>query len=473
LSAPDRERWTGRLALAALYLAGALHWALFLSPPREPLRGPAFVVEDWPKERLYLTVLQQAVSEVRVPLYVSRPIHTRKFMALPEVPWSPQLVLLRVVDPGGFVVLHVLLLHTAGFAGCLLLRRRYALSLVPFSFLYLLLHFNGHLTAHLAVGHSMWAGHLLLPLFLAALFALVETRGGAAARGLALVLFAVVLQGGFHLFVWCLTALLLAAAFGRGLRRAALAAAGWSLALAACRLVPAAFLMNRKEQEFVSGFPSLRELALGLLAIRGAGEPHAGGAFGALGWWEYDTYVGAAALAWLVVFGLVRARGSGSPAGHAALDAPVALLALLALGDLYAPLNASGIPLLAAERVSSRFLILSVAIVGVRAALAMQRWLDAGPRRPARLAWTAALLATAIALGAHSREWRVPHLERSLQPRRAHPAIEIVEQPEALRGEREAAYEASVPLAAAFSILALAALGWRHARRRRSRAAPA
>jgi len=154
------------LALAFLYLTGVVHWLLFFNLASAAFRGPSFSVEDWPKEYRYYSILQQAVRGDRVPFYVSRPIHTRKFLALPEVSWSPQLLLLRFMPVGAFVVANTLLLYSAGFAGLLLIRRRYSLGLLPFAFLFAIFAFNGHVTAHLAVGHSMWVGYFLLPFVL-------------------------------------------------------------------------------------------------------------------------------------------------------------------------------------------------------------------------------------------------------------------------------------------------------------------
>ena len=289
-------------------------------------------------------------------------------MALPELSWSPQIALLRVVDVPAFFALNTVLLFAAGFAGCLALRRRYELSFTPFALLVMVALLNGHLAAHLGVGHSMWTGAFLLPWV--AVFAL-ELAGGPRSRRatllLALVLFAILLQGSFHVFVWCLMLLGLMAAFEPRARRAALAAGAWAVALGACRLLPAAAALGgRREQPFLSGYPTPLVLLEALVRVRTAAEPPRGGRFDALGWWEYDAFVGAAALVWLLWFGVYRrgasgARSSARPPDRRCAAArpgrPLAVLALLSLGDLYYPINASGIPLLAAERVSSRFLL--------------------------------------------------------------------------------------------------------------------
>ncbi len=233
----SRGQWRRILMIVALYLGGLAHWALFFGTLAEPLRGPTFTREDWRKEYRYASVLQQAVRQGAVPYYISRPIHTRRFLALPEVTWSPQVVLLRILEPGPFVLANTWLLYSVGFLGLVALARRLRLGTLPFVFVFLLFFLNGHVTAHLAVGHSMWAAHFLLPWFCLAVLALAEEpTPGRAPLAVALVLFAMLLQGGFHLFVWCVMLVGLLGLFDRRKLRAVAEALVWAAALAALPL---------------------------------------------------------------------------------------------------------------------------------------------------------------------------------------------------------------------------------------------
>lgn len=449
-----------RLGLAGLFLAGVLHWMLFLGTPGELLRGPTFTHEDWPKELHYLEVLQQAVREGRVPFYISRPIHTRKFLALPEASWSPQALFLRWIEPGPFVLLNTLILFSLGFAGCLLLKRRLGLSFPSFAFFFLLFAFNGHITAHLAVGHSMWSGYFLLPFFFLFALDLVEARSRRAPLLLAVVLFGLSLQGALHIFTWCVLLLLLLAAFDRARAGAVFEALLWAFALSACRLVPAYFLMNRKEQTFISGIPSLPDLWHALLSLRGFAEPRRGGFFGDLNWWELDTYLGPVGVGLLLVFALRRWR-AGPSRPCFGLGGPLAVLAVLSLGDLYAVINVLPLPLLNAERVSSRFLVVPVLGLALVAAVEMDRWWQQPRRSLAKAGLGLALVALAASLAVHSARWRIERLRTELSPRPPSPPISIVAQPKALHGTREIAYELSVGASAAVSALALLAWGIR------------
>ncbi len=458
-------RWRRLALVGALYLGGLVHWALFFGTPAAPLRGPTFTREDWRKEYRYASILQQALQQRTVPYEISRPIHTRRFLSLPEVNWSPQILLLLGLEPGPFLLANTCLLYTAGFAGLLLLAKRLGLGTLPFVFLFLFFFLNGHLTAHLAVGHSMWAAHFLLPWFCLALLELTsDPSSRRAPLAVALSLFAILLQGGFHLFVWCAMLVGLVGLFERGRLRVVLEALLFAGALGLCRLAPAYFLLDRKDQAFLSGFPSLGALWRGLVRVVPADAPLAGGRFGELNSWEYDHSVGLVGLVWLLYFGVYRAvRGPRRPA-HGVL-APLAVMALLALGDLYAPWNALPIPLLSAERVSSRLLLLPLVFLALFSARRMQEWLDERPGLPRRALGAAVALALGVSLLAHSRLWRIEAIEPALRERHGNLAIGIDPLPVPLAGA-ELAYVTTVRLSALASLVALAVLAGVWVRRR-------
>ena len=452
--------------LTALFGLGVLHWLYvfgFLTPG---FPGMSFTVADWPKEVRYYVALQQALMDGRIPYYVSKSIQdTRKFLANPEVPWSPDLLLLRFCGLWVFLALKVLLWYAAGFAGLVKVRRRYGLSLLPFTFLFLLFSFNGHIVAHLAIGHSMWTAYFLLPFVFLYFDELLETRASAAPLKLALVFFLMLLQGALHVFVWCVLLLLLAVAFHRRAWKPMLETMAWTAGLAACRLVPAAVvLFGKVDALFISGYPSAADLLAALAWVRPITYPRQGGLFGTLNWWEYDAYLGVVGLAWLLWFGVVlRFRG---PDGRrfTVLEGPLAVLAVLSFDDLYAVINRLGLPLLSGERVSSRLLIVPLVFLMVMAAARMQRVLETCPRRRLLSAVAAAAaLATAAGLAVHSHAWSLPVLERSwpAPPHVRDLGLAIRDAREIGPTTKDAAYVWSVWLSAAVSLAAVLAAAWR------------
>ena len=459
-----------RAALAGLFLAGAALWATLLSADPARLSGPLPTVEDWPKEFRYYDVLRQAVEQRRAPLFLSRPILAgRKLLALPEVNCTPAVLLLGLVSIPRFVLLDALGGYAIGFLGLLLLRRRYGLGLMPFALLFLLFCFNGHLVAHMAVGHSMWAAHFLLPFFVLGVLALLERGSPDAPALLALTLFAILLRGGVHLFSWCVLFLVLLAAFNpRRARPVALALLGAAV-LGMCRLAPAAFLARHWNGAFLSGYPSPGDLWHALVSVGGADDPRRGGTFGTLAWWEYDTYVGPFGLVLLIGLGLLASRYPALEGrAERGLYGPMAVMAGLSLGDTALLLNLLPVPLLSAERVGSRLLLLPVLMLATVAALRLQRLsAEESAHRPARLARAGAaacLAATAIGLAAHAWTWRVQALAALLPPRRGLLNVELVPPPSPLAGS-DLAYVVVVCAGAAISLAGLVALGLHYSRR--------
>ena len=107
-------------------------------------------------------------------------VTTDPYLACPDTLLSPQALLLLFLEPGPFMLANVLFMYTLGWVGMLLIRRRYHLALVPFTALLLLFNFNGHITAHLAVGHSEWVGYFILPFFVLLVLILVDPEGDSA-----------------------------------------------------------------------------------------------------------------------------------------------------------------------------------------------------------------------------------------------------------------------------------------------------
>ena len=166
-----------------LYASGFLHWLLFFK-----LGKLTFRAFDWGKEYIYYSLLKQWIETGRIPYHIDLAFHgTHRFLAIPEVNLSPQILLLPLVQVGTFVVINTILLYSIGFIGCLLIKQRYRLGIASFTLLFLIFNFNGHLIAHIGVGHSMWAGYFLLPFYFLYLLELIGDKPGRAPYKIALV----------------------------------------------------------------------------------------------------------------------------------------------------------------------------------------------------------------------------------------------------------------------------------------------
>lgn len=412
----DRGARAGQAALlTVLFVLGALHWAAFLD-----LGEIRMSVEDWPLQLMYGAVLKQAVTQHAMPWHISRRVlETTHFLAIPETTLSPQVLTLAWLPIGLYALCNILLLYTAGFIGCLLIRRKYQLSAFATAVLFLFFNFNGFVTSHVGVGHAWVLGYFFLPFFCLITLNLAEGKAGLGTAGaMAFVLFAILLQGSFHIVIWCCMFLALLALAHRPSR----ATVAWTILftalLGAFRFAPSAIeYANKSSYRFISGHRSLYDLFESFVAIKERSEFSIGGIFGRQGWWEYDYYTGLLGLATLIFLGIVvRWRRDWDLRGreYKALDWPLGLMALLSMSYFWAFIAMLPLPLVNSERASSRFLIIPVLLLLVLSCARMQEALD---RLLARGNWkwllVPAFLISAFSLVNHSVRWSVVLFERT------------------------------------------------------------
>lgn len=452
------------IILVLLFAAGALHWVLFLN------HGDlSFKVEDWGQEYIFYSVLRQAITSGTMPYHISIRFHqTDRFMGIPDTNMAPQVLLLPLMSTGGFVLFDLLLLYTIGFLGSLLLMRRYNLSLAAFTTFFLLFNLNGHITAHIGVGHSMWSGYFLLPLLF--LF-LLEALEGRATRAtpfkLGLVLFGMVLKGSFHLYIWCLMLLVALVAFNWrkiGIARPVLWGIVTSLGLSLFRLVPAAFTLFGRQEKFIWSYPTLTDLADAMVTIRQQ-TPDRLRIWGTAGWWEYDMYVGLIGLAVIIYFGICLRWSKREDLGdykYPALDLPLLVMLLLSVSYFQALVSRVPFPPLRIERVAMRFVLVPVALLSLVAAIRLEQVL----RRYAATFKLMFLEVAALALMGltfvdHSFLWSVPHLERIFRDRLKETVIPSI------TNHPDGAYQAVVVGSAVASVAVLVAVCYLAFRRRK------
>lgn len=407
--------WFDKLWSAALYLLGMLHWCFFLNWGNIP-----FDLHDWLDTGAYFSFLRQAALTNQLPLHIGSALTTTdRYLARPDTLISPQAYLLRFLEPGPFTLVNVLILYSVGYVALILLKKRYSLAPAAFTALFALFNFNGHITAHYAVGHSEWIGYFFLPFFVLLILKALEGEkpGWRWVLLVSLTLFAITLQGAFHFFLWCLIFLLAWGVFTPKYLLPAVQAIAFSLLFSLFRLLPPAIEFVGGGKAFISGFPTVTDIFAALVVLKYPAEALSG-PFKSLGWWEVDTYVGLIGLAFLVYFGVYRtwrpglAARTGKQSPVRALLAPIAVLTFLSIGKIYILINHLPIPLSDSERVSSRFFILPVVALIILAAFNFQEFLTERGRRS--LAERILSLGLLILMGhdllQHSRIWRVTNM---------------------------------------------------------------
>ena len=402
-------RWVSRIWYAGLYLFGAAVWGFFLNWGRI-----AFDIHDWTQEGPRYYFIRQALLAGKFPLTIGSDLaSTPNFLAIPDTIISPQIVLLRFMEPGMFVLVNSLFLYTLGFIGLLLLRRKFNWSAVTFSFVFLLFSLNGHPIAQVAVGHSMWVSYFLLPYFVLLVYTLIEGKAGWKwVTLMALLVLGVNLNGGFHFVNWILLFLLLLGLTSRRYLAPVLKAIFFSVLVSLPRILPAALEFGGEGRSFISGFFSLTDMLSAFVTLKPP-EQALNGMYSAFGWWEADTYTGTLGLLILIVFGIYQTLrdSTDESADHPRLMGAMLAMAVLSLGKVFQPIAMLPIPLADAERVSSRFIIVPVVFLMVLAGIALERFLHARSwGLGTRIASLLVLGVTAHDLLQHARMWRVENM---------------------------------------------------------------
>jgi hypothetical protein len=468
--APARKRTAAAifssLVLVFLFVAGILHWGLFLD------FGEGSARLDWPERLFSFSVLRESITNFEIPYIVPHEFYfSDRFMGNLQAPFSPQILLTAFMGLSKFILVDTLLMYSLGFLGCLLIKKRYQLSLIPFTILFLLFNFNGHITAHLAVGHP-WNGYFLLPFFVLLILELAKydraDKFGPSIL-LSFVLFGVLLQGSFHIFFWCLGFLAILGLFNREITRLVAFTILSTISLSLFRLLPAMFFYGGSERSYASGFPSFPIFIDALTTIKTFTFEHPASALYwpsgnpsdplsavyDVGWWELDAFIGYVGLGFIAFFGIYH-RFSNDPnlsrLRFPALDVPILLLGLFSFGIVFDLVSDLRIPFVSwVERAPSRFFVIPLVVLAALAAIRMQEFLPRLRKSATlKILTVAAVVQLAYSLAAHSWFWR---LDSGSAVGRSYGVYEFIAP-----GQQDGLYNAAVIISAPLSLLALIAL---------------
>src|SRR5258708_15664823 len=358
-----RARGITALFIVGLFAAGLVHWGSFLG-----WFGNHFDILDWHQQvGPYLDFISRALRSGQFPLHAQSSLMIPdRYLARPNRPFSPQILLLGVLDPATSVLTDLWIFYSLGFVGLLAIRSRYHLSLVSFSALVLLFNVNGLILDHLAVGHFEWLGYFLLPFFILLVLKMLEGEklGWQWQFQVALIMLAMLLQGLVHLFIYCMAFLLLVSVFQpqyfRPVSRAILLSALASM----IRILPAAIqYAGGTGLHDLGGFASIFQLLQSFVVL-----------FDPRGDWEKAYYTGAIGFAFILYFGVIRNWIKAER--YRPLYLPMLVMAFFSVGSIYHPLFVSHIPFMDADRASSRFLAVPFIFLIVLAVIQFQAWMD-------------------------------------------------------------------------------------------------
>jgi hypothetical protein len=390
-------------------------------------------VQDWIWEWRYSRILKEALTNLHLPLHTDPPLSygVSRFFSIPDVPFSPQMLLLRFLDPGINFLINILLMFSVGYIGCLRIKRHYQLSVFSFTILALLFNVNGFITSHIAAGHTFFTGYFLLPFYILLTLQLME---GKASKNwyaqMGLVLFGIELVGTTHIFAICFMFLGVLLLFAKSDRTNILKSMVAGVVLNIYRLAPAALALTAVRKPPFAGFTTLGDLITGLVWIIPPSKSFVGLP---IAWWEFDMFIGVLGLAFILFFGIKTMwkskRESQASDTYRPLVKTMLVFSVFSIGYLYMPINYLPIPLLNLVHVPSRFLILPLLYIIAMACTQIQLWLN----RRSSSSWHHFSLMLLLAilghdLFQHARLWRVEYIFEAFSAEPLDFSLHIVNQ---------------------------------------------
>jgi hypothetical protein len=402
----EKHPLTGWLWLVFIYLVGLVLWGIAFD-----WRQTALTYHDWAVINMpRIQVIKEALTEGILPLHLldTATLHnlTDRFLALPDVITTPQMLLLLAFDSDTFALLDILLHYSIATIGLLYIRKRFNLSLFVYAILFFLFNFNGYIIAHYSVGHATWAGYFLFPAFFLLIIEFIQNQvGWRWVAKVAFLSFYIILAGSQHHFTWMMLFLaLLGLAHFKRIKwiMAAILSAGF---LSAIRLLPPVFIIGAATKgsifQFRSGYPGLVEMFSAFLNIRPLSYVVYAPNF-VTGYWEYNYFIGLLGCAFLL-FGLI-AWVKDPKKQFADIILPLGILFLLCMGFLY-EYTLFNLPLFASERVISRMISLPVSFMLILSAIYFQAWYDSQPEKTSHTLGGLGLLFLLNDLLSHTRIW--------------------------------------------------------------------
>jgi hypothetical protein len=266
-------------------------------------------------------------------------------------------------------------------------------------------------------------GYFLLPYFI--LLILQRPHPGVQWRWIlkvSLLSVAFYLQGSYHLWNWCILFLIFLGLFATDYRKNSFLAIIFSLLINSFRIVPVSLINSDLQVDFLTGFLNMDELFNSLIRLVQPSDALAltnNKISHYIVWWEVDHYIGWMGLFFILVFGglfwyWVRKKVKNP---FLLLYMPILCMVVISVGRIFKPVFLLHIPLLDAERVPSRFLIIPLLFLFVISAYGLQTYFDRFPINIySRVIYFASLLWLVNDLQQHFELWSVVNANQAFLP---------------------------------------------------------
>lgn len=370
------DRLLTNVMLIVLYLFGAILWLKFLNYGDIPTDRLDWNDITYPR----LEFIQEAIIEGKLPLHTAQPNGMKevsdRYLSVPDLILTPDVLFLRFVSIQSFVIFHLLILYSIGFLGLLRFRKRFKLSLTALVPLFFLYNFNGFIVSHLAVGHLTFSAYFLLVFFVELCFDALEVENLNVnwVRRLAKYQIVIFLSGGYHFFIWTLFFLSVFLLTIPKNKKYIFSGIIFSILVNSFRIFPAALLSNKLQLDFHTSFGTSDQLLRALTSLVRPLEMVIAKDVIDVRIWEINYFIGLFGLIFIGFFGWIAFKDKIIVRIHTFLW-PSLIMVLFSLGSFYLPLFNSGLPIVSAERVVTRFLILPLVIFIFIAAIQFQSFL--------------------------------------------------------------------------------------------------
>lgn len=358
----------GKLLINLLYFVlfcfGLLFWIKFLNYGEIPNNRLDWLQVTYPR----LQTLQQSISEFQLPLHIADPFGvkdvTDRFLVIPDLILSPDIVLLKFLSISDFILLHMLICYGLGFLGLIQLKKRFLLSFTAFIPLFMLFNFNGFIISHLAVGHLTWGAYFLLPFYFNLIWDLFNSDSieWNWIFKFTILQFCIYLIGGYHFFVWIIFFTLILFFLCKTKRKLIITAIILSFSINAYRILPSGLLSNKLSLNFHTSFVSSGQLIESLIRPSIPQNVVVSSSVIDVTIWEINFYIGLISFLTIMLLNFSFFRMSKNNQ-YTVLLIPIMTFTLISIGHFYRPFLDSGLPLFSGERVFTRFLILPLLIL--------------------------------------------------------------------------------------------------------------
>ncbi|MHC4661415.1 MAG: hypothetical protein ACYS8W_06970 [Planctomycetota bacterium] len=414
--------------IVLLFISGIFHWLMVFS-----WGNAEFKAFDFPVFMRNYRVMKQAITECRIPYHcIQKDVHPslhkaetikpqeERFLTAPYINLFPNVIMLAFMGEKSYTIFNVLFFYAVGFIGCMLIRKKYNLAVLPFTVMFLLFNFNGHLVSRIGYGYLAWISYFLFPFFFLYVLELLEKDkpGITVPIKISFVGMLMLAMGGFQFFTWCMMFLALVAVFDwKRTIRPVLQCFLFGGLLGLFKFIPVAVAYwGNVRKTFVGSFPygtvnNLFDVFVTMKAPPGYFRGHPwmyisfGGHSVCLG--ELSIFIGLLAFLALIYLGIVlrfSKRPELEPYKFKKLDMPLVAMTFLSIALLYGLVARLPIPFIfSVNRTETRFIVIPFVFIIFISAIRMQQF-----NRLIMKSWKilvlviVGILQTASELGMHS-----------------------------------------------------------------------